>query len=223
MCYPVYTYLCINPLDNCDSYIHRVIPEETNHHGNHSEHQPVTMRVDPYGTPMTDPLPRANNVGGYTNGGIPTEVTSPKRKTPSPPVAQQQHFPDVVATSIVTNDIPVRDVRGNSPPQQVPPDVMVTGVNNVQNGGSVTLPQPDPSIRENVLIKRKRFVCAYNVHTYMPVSMSVYVHSTPRKGSFVHAMYVRTMSVSTYVCVSTYTLLSVPMYLRICSTYVQYT
>ena len=167
--------MCIDPLDSGDCYIPRVIPEEVNHHGNHSEHQPVTTRADAYGTPMTDPLPRANN-GGYTNGGIPTEVTSPKRKTPSPPVAQQQHFPDVVATSIVTNDIPVRGVRGNSPPQQVPPDVMVTGVNNVQNEGSVTLPQPDPSIRENVLIKRKRYICAYTVRTCLCLCLCMYIH-----------------------------------------------
>jgi phosphatase and actin regulator 4 len=35
------------------------------------------------------------------------------------------------------------------------PEVVVTGANGVQNGGSVVLPQPDPTIRENVLIKRK--------------------------------------------------------------------
>ena len=136
------------------------IPEENSHHGNHIDHPPAPLRVDSYGNPMTDPLPRAHTVGVYSNGGIPPRVTSPKRTT-SPPVAQQPSFDSVSCRKTATSPPPSGTsggVPGNSPTQVKSPEVVVTAANGVQNGGSVVLPQPDPTIRENVLIKRKRFV-----------------------------------------------------------------
>ena len=135
---------------------------------------PRTTQVETHGTPMTDPLPRAATVGGYSvpryvNGKVPGTSPSPHESSASP---RNSNLPDVVIVN--GGPRPDKQKTPSPPPQHVtippppypgqpppgynssilpPPQAFASGTPYT---GVTVLPHAQPELRENLVTRRKR-------------------------------------------------------------------